>query len=128
MAIFRIIPAGDIALENGRFVMLRGAPYVRQKLVSRFRFWIGEWFRDRREGVPYRQDVFVRNPDLEVIRNLFRRIVRSVVEVAAIRRLELVYTPATRRLACDFELQLVSGEVLIITPRDRQFIVTLQAA
>ena len=74
MALIRTIPAGDLAIENGHFVLARGVGYVRQKLSVRFKFFLGEWFLDLREGVPYYRDVFTWNPNLPVIRALFRRV------------------------------------------------------
>lgn len=132
MTLFRVIPAGDLALEvnpaNGkrRPVLLRGPQYVRQKLQTRFKFFLAEWFRDLRQGIPYYRDVFVRNPDLDVIRSVFRDVILSVVEITSIARLDPVYDPAARTLAFDFEVVLTNGDTLIVQPNDAAFIITLQ--
>ncbi len=126
MALIRIIPKGVLRLDGGKTVLLSGAEYVRQKLASRFRWWKGEWFLNLNEGVPYRREVFVVDPDLDVIRALFRSIVRSVVEVASVTRFDLVFDPTTRELSFDFEVTLITGDVLTVTPDDDLFLLTLQ--
>jgi hypothetical protein len=128
MAVFRIIPHWDIDLKDGRVFTLKGPEYVRQKLAQRFKFWLGEWFLDRRQGVPYRRDILIRQPDLEVIRALLIGVVRSVPQVATIPKFEVLYTPSTRRLACDFVVTLITGEEVVVEPGDQLFILTLQPA
>lgn len=129
MAVFRVIPDNDILLERdpetGKkvLVLVRGPAYVKQKLRTRFRFFAGEWFRNAREGVQYRRDVFVRNPDLELLRSTFREIIRSVVEVRTIDRFELTYDVVDRVLFFDFSLSLADGSTLVVSPNDRAFII-----
>lgn len=133
MALFRVIPEGDLDLVSNpvtgkrELLIVTGAPYVRQKLASRFRFFLGEWFLDRREGVPWYRDVFVKNPQLQVIQDIFRKTILSVVEVASIIRFTTNYDPVARRLSFDFAVTLRSGETLTVNPNDRLFIIDLPA-
>lgn len=128
MALWRIIPKGDLRLDAGKVVMLSGADYVRQKLSSRFRWWLGEWFLNLEEGIPYRRDVFVKDPDIDVIRALFRNVLRTVVEIANISRFDVAFDATTRLLTFDFEVSFVGGETLVVQPGDDDFILTIQEA
>lgn len=128
MAIFRIIPAGDLALdEDGDLVILEDLAYLRQKLAVRFKFFLGEWFLDLREGVPYYRDVFVKNPNLDVIRSLFRRLILGTPGVIGLPRFELFYDEAARQASFAFQAQAKSG-VIEVTPDDDEFIVDLNEA
>ena len=122
LCLVRVIPAGDLELINGSPVAYKGKLFVRQKISQRLRFFLGEWFRDARLGVPYFRDVFVQNPNLDVIRALFKSTILSVQEVTSVTRLDLQYAPATRILAVEFTAFLGAGEVLDVRQPDPPFI------
>jgi hypothetical protein len=123
VAILQLVPAGDLRLENGDFVTISGGDLVRQKLATRFKFFLNEWFLDQREGVPYYRDVFVKNPDLDVIRSVFRQVIRSTPGVRAIRKFVLRFDQSARRLSFEFSVVAADGEVITVTPNDRLFII-----
>lgn len=126
MALVRVIPAGDLAIEGRHFVIARGIRYVRQKLSVRFKFFLGEWFLDLREGVPYYRDVFTWNPNLPVIRSLFRRIAIKTPGVLAVPRFATNFTPSDRTLRFDFQAVCSNGDI-IVTPEDRDFVLDVAA-
>src|SRR5688572_17356184 len=111
MAVFQIIPAGDLALVNGSYVVASGPEYIRQSIAARFKFFLGEWFRDQREGVPYYRDVFKKNPDLDVVRAIFRRILEETPGVIEVTRFDIVFNHAERSLAFNFEARVTDGVV-----------------
>ena len=123
--LIRTIQAGDLVIENGHFVIARGLDYTRQQLSIRYRFFHREWFLDLREGIPYYRDVFVWNPNLDVIRSLFRRVALRTPGVLALPRFEVDYTSATRVLGFNFEA-LCRGGSFIVQPGDRDFVIDVQ--
>jgi|GEM_PF-1456259 len=133
MPLYRVIPAGDLALSGGRgeprrLVTSVGVAYVRQKIASRLKFFLGEWFRDLRLGVPYYRNILVKNADLDVARTLLRRTILSVQEVASITRLVLANDARARTLAVEFEARLVEGGVLIVHQPDPAFVIPYMRA
>lgn len=126
MAIIRIDEAGDLALENGNFVWLRGIDWVRQRLVTRFRMFQGEWFLDTRQGVPYFRSVLVKNPDLGVIRSIFRRIILTTPGVISITHFEVRYDDSARHLEFEFSARATTGTITV-QAGDRDFIVDVAA-
>ena len=133
MALYRIIPVGDRDLvddENGlaQLVVLTGPAFVRQKIAARLKFFLGEWFLNLREGVPYYRIVLVANPDLGLIRTLFRRVILSVEEVADLTKLVVHYDKPTRTIAVEFDAELVEGGVLLVRQPDPAFLISLMQA
>jgi hypothetical protein len=131
MAVIRIIPAGDLELKNGDLVVLgytdaTRIQFIRQKIASRFKFFINEWFLDQREGIPYYRDVFVKRPNIPLIRSLFRRVLIKTTGVLDVPRMSLVYDSANRSLAFDFQARVTGGEV-VVRPEDADFIVSVAA-
>jgi hypothetical protein len=126
MTLFRVIPSGDLQIsDEGDLVLVGGVDYVRQKMLARFKFFLGEWFLDQREGIPYFKHVFTKNPDLRVIRSVFRQVALSVHGVSSLLKFDVVYTPSTRSLAINLQAVLDTGELLDVPPT-APFIITVQ--
>lgn len=123
--IARVIPAGDIEIRGGKVRLAKGSEYLRLKLIARHRFFRGEWFRDIRQGFPWRELVFVKSPDLEIIRSAYRQMLLSTPGVIAVRELKLTPDYATRTIAIDFHVVGTEGEV--ISNGDDAFIIDLSS-
>lgn len=124
MAIIRVIPIGDLALENGDVVILDGRDQIRQAIFCNFRFFLAEWFLDLREGVPYFQEILVKSPNLETVSSAFREALRKTPGVTEINLFELELDTANRRLLFRFEVSTDDG-LIRVTPTDSAFIVNL---
>jgi hypothetical protein len=126
--IVRTIPAGDLALgETGDFVWLQPGPdYTRQRLAARIKFFLGEWFLDSRKGVPYLKHVLVKNPDLNVVRQVFRRTILGTPGVLGIveDKIDLAYDPTARSCAVGFSA-IVEGGVIKVALNDPDFLIAL---
>jgi hypothetical protein len=114
MAVLRIIPAGDLAVDSGRLLFFEDLDHIRQTIACRLRFGRGEWFLDLREGVPYYQVVLVKNPDFSVIRALFRRVILTVSGVLSVPVLTLELDRASRTLSVSFQAVCRSGIVKVV--------------
>lgn len=53
MSNLKLNKCGDLAIEGGRLVVVRGADEIRQNWFIRVRTFQGEWFLDQNIGVPY---------------------------------------------------------------------------
>ena len=61
---------GDLAIENGSFVIIRGQDEIKQNIIQRLRSVWGEWFLDTRAGVPWFDRILTKAPDPVVIYTL----------------------------------------------------------
>jgi hypothetical protein len=132
MAVFRIIPAGDLALESGDLVVLgltdvTRVQYIRQKISSRFRFFYGEWFLDQRQGLPYYGTVFTKNPNLSLIRSIFLRVLRDTPGVIDVATFNLVHDRPSRTVTFTFQA-IVDGGEITVKPEDADFVINLARA
>jgi hypothetical protein len=119
---FALDATGDLKLEAGDLVEIDGIAYTRQKLACRFRFFLGEWFLDKREGVPFFREVFVKNPNLDVIRAVFRRVAATTPGVLSVPRFEVRFDARARVLSFDFVAICTAGKI-IVSPGNDDFIV-----
>lgn len=99
---------GDIALVEGDLVLIDGDEAVGQHVLNRLRVFFREWYLDRRIGLPFYQEVFIKNPNRPAIVSLFRRVVGTTPGVSAVLRLVLS-VDAQRNARIDFDALLDSG-------------------
>lgn len=102
---------GDLKLVNGQLVFATGVDAIMQHLRIRLGHFKGEWFLDRREGIPYFQSILRKNVDERVVRSIFRQALRTAPGVAEVLSLQLNINRATRRATLDFKVRLTDGEV-----------------
>ena len=59
----------DVAIENNRLVWTshNSDEEISQRLVQNLKFFLGEWFLDQTEGLPYFQAVFVKGTPPDII-------------------------------------------------------------
>lgn len=113
---------GDLAIPVR---LLRGADALAQRLRSRYKFFLGEWFLDTRQGIPYFRDILVKNPDPSLIQSIFRKATLTTPGVLAIRRFgtALEEQGRVRRLNID-PLEIVVTGNKIFRAQPDEFIIT----
>lgn len=106
--------AGDI--ETPRRI-IRGVDAILQNLRIRLGMFLGEWFLNTDEGMPYRTRIWGNGRDLRIIRTIFRRAILSTPGIGAVEGLTVVLNHQTRRAEVrDFIARLDTGERLIVPP------------
>lgn len=83
-----------------------------QHIRTRLEFFRGEWFLDLREGLPYYQEILVKNPALGRVRALFRATIMETPGVVLVDRLDLSLNRSTRVLTVNFRATLVDGTII----------------
>ena len=116
-------PSGDLALGFGLRLSLvrRVADSTAIKLRNRMMFFQGEWFLDTRLGVPYRKFVFLKNPQIPLVKQMFRKVIEGTPGIAELLRLDL--TSNKRVLRVDFAARTEDGFVISGSGLDSPFIV-----
>ena len=94
----------DLIIENGDLKMVDTIAAIDQHLTQRLKTFLGEWFLDVREGVPYFQYILVKNPDPVVVDTLFKN--------------EIINTPGVLELLT-FGLDINSTRLLKLTFKAR---------
>lgn len=112
---------GDIEIPPR---IVRGVEAIRLRILARLKFFKGEWFLDLRQGMPYFEAVFVKNPDVSLVQSIFRRAILSTPGVQTIIRMSTQLDRATRTFTIDpLEIMLTGGVVFRAQPDE--FVITL---
>lgn len=88
----------DLALVDGTLVLCKDARAICQHVEARLRLFLGEWFLDQREGVPYFQDVFIKDPNIPLVKSLLSNVVSGTPGVVTITEAAFEFDPDERRL------------------------------
>jgi len=93
----------DIDTQNGTGLrIIDGVDAISQHILIRLRFFQGEYFLDQRLGIPYYQDILIKNPNLVVVRSIYREAILETPGVLDITRFDLNFDSANRSLRVDF--------------------------
>ena len=105
---------GDLDVAGGKLKLVGGMEYVRQHWVAALNLFEGEWFYDSTLGIPYKKQVFVKNPNWPVLRAIFAEATRRVPLVQAVHSMKLGFD-ATKRILMVEALVTVDGEQVTLT-------------
>jgi hypothetical protein len=105
----RLDQYGDLAFTDGNIALATGIEEVAQKLKVRYSFFLGEWYLDKRLGVPWIQSIFVKGTPENLIRSKLMRVALRCPGVSSVEDFQLVLDNSRRQLALSFQARLDSG-------------------
>jgi len=104
---------GDILVDaNGTVVLTVGLEAIRQNLLQRLRVFRGEWFLDNTIGLPYFQQILVKNPDQAKIDALLINQILSTPGVIQLVSFSSIANFTNRTLQIAFEVITTSGRIV----------------
>lgn len=102
---------GDIAISKADIVLTDS---VSQKISIRLRWFLNEWKFNRNLGVPYYDEIFVKQYDLDNVKQLLEEEILSVDEVEEISSLEASLDIENRALTILCSVVLTDGQEIEI--------------
>lgn len=101
----------DIDLLNGDLYLTSGIEAVRQRLRQDLRMFLGEWFLDLDYGVPYFQDILVKNPNPQIVEGIIKIKILESPGVLELTAFSADINNASRQLTVDFTVRCFDGEI-----------------
>lgn len=102
---------GDLSVSGGDLQLVSGADAIVQAVRIRLQFFRGEWFLDVDAGVPYFQDVLVKNPDPNVLQAVFRAAILETPGISELTALSIDFDRTNRRLSVSYRADTDVGEI-----------------
>ena len=96
-----LTPDGDLNITDHGDIRLTES--VRQAIRIRLLWFFAEWRFAPEIGVPYFEDVLIKNPNINRIRRIVRREVMGVREVRDVRNMQVGIDPQSRRFRVAFD-------------------------
>lgn len=104
---------GDLALDplTGDLAFVSDLDAIAQAIDQKLSLFRGEYFLDESLGMPYFEEIFVKNPNMIAVREWFRTTILSVDGVLEVKSLSLDYVTVSRDLSVDFIVSTDLGEL-----------------
>lgn len=106
---------GDLEVKNGSLHLTNGDEAVKQHLQQRLRTFLGEWFLDLDVGVPYFQDILVKNPNVNQVDGILKQTILTTPGVVELISFTMNFDSTARALSVEFEYTSYSGEINFFT-------------
>jgi hypothetical protein len=103
-------------LTGHRLNLITDEAAIEQQVRIRCLFFFEEWFLDLRQGIPYFRDVYVKNPNLDLVRSLFRTAILGTPRISTVPTIVLELDKSTRALTISFTATMDTGELLVFSP------------
>ena len=114
-----LLDDNGVVLRNGDWAFAIDREGIQQRISQVLKTIAGEWFLDLDYGLPYFEQILVKNPNLPSVQDIFRRALLSVKGVSSVERLTLDLDTTSRTLRVDWvvstDLGLLVGAELITT-------------
>jgi len=88
-----------------------GADKVAQQIKINLLSFLGEWFLDITYGVPYLEDILIKNPRMAVVETILRNHINSIPNVIAIDSLVVDWDRKARTLGVQFTCETDLGPI-----------------
>ena len=112
MSNIALTSSNDLDLVGHRVKITTGEEAIEQNLRVRLRFFLGEWFLDASQGIPYFRVIFIKSPIMLLVRSLFRQAILSTTGISTVDSLDLELDKAARELSVSFRATMNTGAVL----------------
>ena len=90
----------DLQLDAaGNLLMVTALEDLRQRVVERLLFWVGEWYLDIADGVSYRTDIFQRQLSVGLASAEVTAKIRAVEGVVSVSGVQAVIDATSRRFS-----------------------------
>ena len=101
----------DLGIDSFDLVLVERADNVAQHIKTRLLFVRGEWFLNGELGVPWFEDILVKNPRGVLVEAALKAAIRETPGVNSLDAFVLDYIPGTRQLGVSFRATTDFGTV-----------------
>lgn len=101
----------DLAIESSDLRFVEGRDEMLQNLKIRLLFIGGEWFLDTEAGVPYFDEVWIKNPDPALVDDIFKSVILETEGIVDLVEFNSEYNTLTRKYTLSFKANSIYGQV-----------------
>ena len=103
------VDSWDLVFQDNDLLLIDNAERIGQQIKITLQFWFEEWFLDTTQGIPYLQYICIKNPNLQHIRQIFRKAILSVEGVEYVNELTLSVDAKQRILTVNYTANTSAG-------------------
>lgn len=97
-----LLDDNGVVLRGGDWAFATDREGIQQRISQVLKTIAGEWFLDLDYGLPYFEQILIKNPNLPAVQDTFRRALLSVKGVSSVERLTLSLDTTSRTLTVNW--------------------------
>lgn len=101
---------GDIYTQNYRLARVSGNEQIAQRISTRLKLLSGEWFLDTGQGVPWFEQILVKNPNRAIVQGALKRAILQTPGVNELVSFHIDENSVTRKIVVYFAVTTNNGE------------------
>lgn len=106
----------ELVIENYDLVLIDKLEQVQQNIKIRLLFLYNEWFLDTTKGLPYFDNIMVKNPQLSIIDTIIKSTILETDNVIDLLEYQSSFDNAQRLLTVSFKALTAFGETELEIP------------
>lgn len=99
-------------LQDGDLVLTTGVEAVSQFVSQRVKTFLGEWFLDITEGIPYFEKAFKKNPSIIEVESMIKDVIMKSPGIIELTFFSFDFNSPTRVGTLAFTARSEQGEVI----------------
>jgi hypothetical protein len=104
----------DLDIRNGDLYLVTGTDAIAQNLQQTLQLWLGEWFLDTTKGIPFKQQILIKNPNLDVVQADIVNAAVAVPGVTQVMNVTFNYSNQSRTFSISVDAQTSTGEIITV--------------
>lgn len=101
----------DLVIEDGDLVLTSGEEAVEQRVRQYLSTFLGEWFLDTRVGVPWFQQIMIKNFDPVVVDSILKTTILNVPGIEELSYFDIDIDSSTREMTLSFKARCDDGDI-----------------
>jgi hypothetical protein len=109
--VFEALPHPTGSQQRYAIKAIDRADKVAQQIKMTLLTFLGEWFLDIGFGVPYLEEILIKNPRLTSVESILRAKIKDVPDVEKITSFAMTYNRRARTLSVEFTAHTLLGVI-----------------
>jgi hypothetical protein len=101
----------DIFVDGYALARVSGRDQIAQRIKTRIQLFFGEWFLDRSAGVPWLQQILIKNPRANVVQGALKQAILRTPNVTDLIEFSITDSDINRAVVVRFSVSTNAGTV-----------------
>lgn len=111
MRTFAIDTTGQIDVNSRSLLVVENADALKEIIQQKYSMFLGEYFLDQRRGVPYYENILIKQFNAQNVETILKRVLYDIEDVYGINSFELDFSNSNRSLSVSFECSTKFGDI-----------------
>lgn len=103
---------GDIFTRNYGLARISGNDQIAQRISTRLKLLLGEWFLDTGAGIPWFDQILIKNPNRAIVQGVLKRAILQTPKVNELISFDISEDSINRKIVLKFAVTVSDGSTI----------------